>query len=123
MLHVQTQCTSVHVRGFTTGQKTVENRRAVTGCGPWSVGRQAAGPSRAAGPRASSANHASSKPVQIPLLSLEAEACHWPSQVILAHCSLAQWTTANFYCNTQNACKESMVAACIRLNRCFPQQV
>ena len=70
-----------------------------------------------------SANHASSKPVQIPLLSLEAEACHWPSQVILAHCSLAQWTTANFYCNTQSACKQSMVAACIRLNRCFPQQV
>ena len=70
-----------------------------------------------------SANHDSSKPVQIPLLSLEAEACQWPSQVILAHCSLAQWTTANFYCNTQNACKESMVAACIRLNRCFPQQV
>ena len=126
-------------------------RRAVTGCGPWSVGR---GPRAAAGPRAvaipwavagcpgplgrrgplgrgpafsktqyPSANHASSKPVQIPLLSLEAEACHWPSQVILAHCSLAQWTTANFYCNTQNACKESMVAACIRLNRCFPQQV
>ena len=61
-----------------------------------------------------SANHASSKPVQIPLPSLEAEACHWPSQVILAHCSLGQWTTANFYCNTQNVCKQSMVAACIR---------
>ena len=110
MLHTQTQCTSMHVHGLTTGQKTVENqdwavgRRAVTGCGPWSVGR---GPRAAAGPRAvaipwavagcpgplgrrgplgrgpafsktqyPSANHASSKPVQIPLLSLEAEACH-----------------------------------------------
>ena len=157
MLHTQTQCTSMHVHGFTTGQKTVENQDWAVGRGPpCSHGLRAVvrGPRAAAGPRAvaipwavagrpgplgrrgplgrgpafsktqyPSANHASSKPVQIPLLSLEAEACHWPSQVILAHCSLAQWTTANFYCNTQNACKESMVAACIRLNRCFPQQV
>ena len=155
MLHAQTQCTSVHVHGFTTGQKTVENQDWAVDRGPpcrhglravvrglRSVvhgprvpgpppGRR--GPLGRRGPfgRGSafsktqypSANHASSKPVQIPLLSLEAEACHWPSQVILAHCSLAQWTTANFYCNTQSACKQSMVAACIRLNRCFPQQV
>ena len=38
MLHAQTRCRSVHVRGFSAGQKTVENQ-------DWAAGRRAAGPS------------------------------------------------------------------------------
>ena len=51
MLHTQTRCRSVDVRGVTAGQKTAENqdwaagRRAVVGRGPpWAAGRRAAGP-------------------------------------------------------------------------------
>ena len=47
-LHAQTRCRSVHARGFTAGQKIVENQDLATGPpgrrGPWAVGRRAAGP-------------------------------------------------------------------------------
>ena len=45
MLHAQTRCRSVHVRGFSAGQKTVENQ-------DWAADRRVTGPSRAAGRRA-----------------------------------------------------------------------
>ena len=55
ILHAQTRCRSVHERGFTTGQKTLENqdwasgppghrRRGPGALGPWAVGRCALGP-------------------------------------------------------------------------------
>ena len=43
MLHTQTRCRSVHVRGVIAGQKTVENQ-------DWAAGRPAVAGRRAAGP-------------------------------------------------------------------------
>jgi len=43
MLQVQTRCRSVHVRGFITGQKTVENQDWV-GAGHWASGLPLAKP-------------------------------------------------------------------------------
>ena len=45
ILHAQTRCRSVHARGFTLDEKTVENQDWATGL----PGRRAAGPSRAVG--------------------------------------------------------------------------
>ena len=43
MVKAQNQCRSVHVRRFTTGQKTVENRDWATVAGPsQAVGRRSA---------------------------------------------------------------------------------
>ena len=56
ILHAQTRCRSVHERGFTTGQKTLENQDWVSGLlgrrWPWVAGpsgRRATGPWWAAG--------------------------------------------------------------------------
>ena len=43
MLHTQTRCRSVHVRGVTAEQKTLENQ-------DWAVGRRALGPLGRGGP-------------------------------------------------------------------------